>query len=116
VRCVSPTANVTLACRRLFSVVACAFRLSTQRTFAVSFVVHPHPPHVCSAEHSCSHHVTCDTRYTETIVAPGRSLRWEQGEVEGVSIIAFEAANTGSARDIICQWHVCLLLLFMLAF
>ena len=49
-------------------------------------------------------------------MAPGRSLRWEQGEVEGVSIIAFEAANTGSARDIICQWHVCLLLLFMLAF
>ena len=80
------------------------------------FVVHPHPPHVCSAEHSCSHHVTCDTRYTETVVAPSRSLRWEQGEVEGVSIIAFEAANTGSARDIICQWHVCLLLLFMLAF
>ena len=61
--------------------------------------------------------VTSESRYTETVLAPNRNLRWyfEGGEVEGVGMIAFDAANTGSVRDPLCRWPVLLPLLLILA-
>ena len=60
--------------------------------------------------------VTSESRYTETVLAPNRNLRWyfEGGEVEVIGIIAFDAANTGSVRDPLCRWRVLLPLLLML--
>ena len=60
--------------------------------------------------------VPSEFRYSETALAPNRNLRWEGGEVEGVCIIAFEAASTGSVSDpLFCRWRVLLPLLLMLA-
>ena len=61
--------------------------------------------------------VTSESRYTETVLAPNRNLRWyfEGGEVEGVGMIAFDAATSGSVRDPPCRWRVRLPLLLIIA-
>jgi hypothetical protein len=41
----------------------------------------------------------------------GRDLLLEQGDVEGVSLIAFDVSNAGSTINLFCGWCFVLLLL-----
>jgi hypothetical protein len=59
----------------------------------------------------CIRLVTSDSRYTEAVVKASRNLNREGGEVDGVSLVAFDVSNTGSMQFLLCQRLVLLVLL-----
>ena len=62
----------------------------------------------------CSIAAVTRCRYTEAFVAQARSLTLERGQVEGVSIIAYDVGSAGGTVVLFCERHMLLLLLLLL--
>ena len=60
------------------------------------------------------HRAVTRCRYTEAFVAQARSLTLERGQVEGVSIIAYDVGSAGGTVVLFCERHMLLLLLLLL--
>ena len=60
------------------------------------------------------YHAVTRPRYTEAFAAQARSLTLEHGQVEGVSIIAYDVGSAGGTVVLFCDRRMLLLLLLLL--